>query len=100
MKHTQGKWRAVAQMPEGYSIETNDGKIIAFTQCDEDYNNENPITRSEEDANSTLIASAPEMANLLEWIIKEIETTPDTLSDALLGLIKIKSKSIIDNLNQ
>ena len=100
MKHTQGQWRAVAQMPEGYTIETNDGKIIAFTQCDEDYNNENPITRSEEDANSTLIASAPEMANLLEWIIKEIETTPDTLSDALLGLIKIKSKSIIDNLNQ
>lgn len=100
MKHTKGEWRAVAQMPEGYTIETNDGKIIAFTQCDEDYNNENPITRSEEDANSTLIAAAPEMANLLEWIIKEIETTPDTLSDALLGLIKIKSKSIIDNLNQ
>ena len=100
MKHTQGTWRAVAQMPEGYSIETNDGKVIAFTQCDEEYNNEDPITRSEEIANSTLIASAPEMANLLEWIIKEIETTPDTLSDALLGLIKIKSKLIIDNLNQ
>ena len=100
MKHTQGTWRAVAQMPEGYSIETNDGKVIAFTQCDEEYNNENPISRSEEVANSTLIAAAPEMANLLDWIINEIETTPDCLSDALLGLIKIKSKSIIDNLNQ
>lgn len=100
MKHTQGKWRAVAQMPEGYSIETNDGKVIAFTQCDEDYNNENPITRSEEDANSTLIAAAPEMANLLEWIINEIETTPDRLSDVLLGLIKLKAKSIVDNLNK
>ena len=100
MKHTQGQWRAVAQMPEGYSIETNDGKVIAFTQCDEDYNNENPITRSEEDANSTLIASAPEMANLLDWIINEIETTPDRLSDALLGLIKLKAKSIVDNLNK
>ncbi len=100
MKHTQGQWRAVAQMPEGYSIETNDGKIIAFTQCDEDYNNENPITRSEEDANSTLIASAPEMANLLDWIINEIETTPDCFSDALLGLIKLKAKNIVDNLNK
>jgi hypothetical protein len=29
MKHTQGNWNAVAQMPEGYSIETNDGKVIA-----------------------------------------------------------------------
>lgn len=100
MKHTQGQWRSVAQMPEGYTIETNDGKIIAFTQCDEEYNNENPITRSEEDANSTLIASAPEMANLLEWIINEIEKTPDCLSDALLGLIKLKAKNIVDNLNK
>ena len=100
MKHTQGQWRSVAQMPEGYTIETNDGKIIAFTQCDEEYNNENPISRSEEVANSTLIASAPDMANLLEWIITEIETTPDILSDALLGLIKLKAKHIVDNLNK
>ena len=100
MKYTKGKWRSVAQMPEGYTIETNDGKIIAFTQCDEDYNNENPITRLEEVANSTLIASAPEMADLLEWIITEIETTPDCLSDALLGLIKLKAKNIVDNLNK
>lgn len=100
MKHTQGQWRSVAQMPEGYTIETNDGKVIAFTQCDEEYNNEDPITRSEEIANSTLIASAPDMANLLEWIIAQIENTPDTLSNALLGLIKLKAKHMIDNLNK
>jgi hypothetical protein len=95
MKHTTGNWNAVAQMPEGYSIETNDGKVIAFTQCDEDYNSENPIIRAEEMANANLIAAAPEMLNLLEWIINEIENTPDCLSDALLGLIKIKADKAI-----
>jgi hypothetical protein len=95
MKHTTGQWKAVAQMPEGYSIETNEGKVIAFTQCDEDYNSENPIIRAEEMANANLIASAPEMLNLLEWIASEIENTPDCLSDALLGLIKIKANKAI-----
>jgi len=95
MKHTTGNWNAVAQMPEGYSIETNDGKVIAFTQCDEDYNSENPIIRAEELAHANLIAAAPEMLNLLEWIANEIENTPDCLSDALLGLIKIKADKAI-----
>jgi hypothetical protein len=95
MKHTTGNWNAVAQMPEGYSIETNEGKVIAFTQCDEDYNSENPIIRAEEMANANLIAAAPEMLNLLEWIINEIENTPDCLSDALLGMIKIKANKAI-----
>lgn len=95
MKHTTGNWNAVAQMPEGYSIETNDGKVIAFTQCDEDYNSENPIIRAEEMANANLIAAAPEMLNLLEWIADEIENTPDCLSDALLGMIKIKADKAI-----
>ena len=95
MKHTTGQWNAVAQMPEGYSIETNEGKVIAFTQCDEDYNSENPIMRAEEMANANLIAAAPEMLNLLEWIANEIENTPDCLSDALLGLIKIKADKAI-----
>jgi hypothetical protein len=58
MKHTTGNWNAVAQIPEGYSIETNDGKVIAFTQCDEDYNSENPIIRAEEMANANLIAAS------------------------------------------
>jgi hypothetical protein len=95
MKHTQAEWKAVAQMPEGYSIETNEGKVIAFTQCDEDYNSENPIIRAEEMANAKMIVAAPEMLNLLEWIANEIENTPDCLSDALLGMIKIKANKAI-----
>ena len=95
MKHTTGQWKAIAQMPEGYSIETNEGKVIAFTQCDEDYNSENPIIRAEEMANANLIAAAPEMLNLLEWIIKEIENTPWNFSESLLGLIKIKANKAI-----
>jgi hypothetical protein len=41
------------------------------------------------------INTASQMANLLEWIITEIENTPDCLSDALLGLIKIKADKAI-----
>jgi len=65
MKHTTGQWKAVAQMPEGYSIETNEGKVIAFTQCDEDYNSENPIIRAEEMANAKLIAASPKLLGAL-----------------------------------
>jgi hypothetical protein len=63
MKHTTGQWKAVAQMPEGYSIETNEGKVIAFTQCDEDYNSENPIIRAEEMANAKMIAASSDLYN-------------------------------------
>jgi hypothetical protein len=58
------------------------------------------VNLDEAKANASLITSAPDMANLLEWIIKEIETTPDILSDALLGLIKLKAKHIVDNLKK
>lgn len=30
------------------------------------------------------------MKDLLKWIVNEIETTPNELNDALLGLIKIR----------
>ncbi len=73
MKHTTGQWNAVAQMPEGYSIETNEGKVIAFTQCDEDYNSENPIIRAEEMANAKLIAAAPKLLEIVLKITEDIE---------------------------
>ena len=73
MKHTTGQWNAVAQMPEGYSIETNEGKVIAFTQCDEDYNSENPIIRAEEMANANLIAAAPKLLESCIELLSFIE---------------------------
>jgi hypothetical protein len=100
MKHTQEKWiKANTNQTFRFEIIGNGdchitNKAIAFIPKGSFVNDE------EAEANANLVAAAPEMANLLEWIIKEIETTPDCLSDALLGLIKIKSKSIIDNLNQ
>lgn len=42
------KWKAVAQMPNGYAIEDSKGRVIAFTQCDEGENDDNPITSQEE----------------------------------------------------
>jgi hypothetical protein len=45
--------------------------------------------------NATLIANAPKLLEILEEIVNEIETTPDELSDALLGLIKLKAERAI-----
>ena len=99
MKHTQGEWFISNQNNE-LKVKVRNTMMGTICTINEDYYNLDQDYNNEVEANANLIASAPEMANLLEWIIKEIETTPDTLSDALLGLIKIKSKSIIDNLNQ
>ena len=93
MKHTTGQWmqfkgnivtKSKSTLPIDY-----DSNICKMN-----------VNLDEAKANASLITSAPDMANLLEWIITEIETTPDCLSDALLGLIKLKAKSIIDNLNK
>jgi hypothetical protein len=60
------EWEAIAQMPNGYSIEDNKGRVIAMTQCDEDENDDNPITWQEEVENANLIASAPNLLNALQ----------------------------------
>lgn len=49
--------------------------------------------------NQKLIAAAPQMLDLLMYIEDEIETTPDSLSDALLGLIRIKCTNLLNGLN-
>ena len=61
----------------------------------------------EAEANAALIASAPilyrenkELKDLLKWVVNEIETTPDELSDALLGMIKIKSNQLLNRINK
>jgi hypothetical protein len=89
MKHTTGQWKAVAQMPEGYSIETNEGKVIAFTQCDEDYNSENPIMRAEEMANANLIAASPTMLETIIGIRHNIESNQNEI--IINGIIIPKS---------
>jgi hypothetical protein len=66
MKNTANKWKAIAQMPNGYAIEDCKGRVIAMTQCDEDDNDDNPITWQEEVKHANLIASAPELLEALE----------------------------------
>jgi len=46
--------------------------------------------------NARLLFQNKELKELLKWIVNEIETTPDELSDALLGLIKIKSNQLLN----
>ena len=52
------------------------------------------------EADAQLIAAAPDLLELLQWAVNEIESTPDELSDALLGLIKIKARKAIEKATQ
>ncbi len=71
-KHTDSPWEAVPQMPTGYTIENEQGQLIAVTQCDEEYNKENPVTQAEEVVNAELIASAPELLRMVYDLMKAI----------------------------
>lgn len=62
MKHTQGTWKVVAQMPDGYSIETNDGKVIAMVQSD---GIDTQSAQKQESCNARLIAAAPKLLEAL-----------------------------------
>jgi len=44
-----------------------------------------------------LIEENKNLRETLDWISKEITTTPDELSDALLGLIKIKIRQALNS---
>jgi vacuolar-type H+-ATPase subunit D/Vma8 len=99
MKHTQGQWFISNQNNE-LKVKVRNTMMGTICTINEDYYNLDQDYNNEVEANASLIASAPDMANLLEWIIAEIENTPDTLSNALLGLIKLKAKHMVDNLNK
>jgi len=49
---------------------------------------------------STLYKKNKEQIGLLKWVVNEIETTPDELSDALLGMIKIKCNQLLTRINK
>jgi len=49
---------------------------------------------------STLYKENKEQIDLLKWVVNEIETTPDELSDALLGMIKIKCNQLFTRINK
>jgi hypothetical protein len=66
------KWKAIAQMPNGYAIEDNKGRLIAMTQCDEYENDDNPITWQEEIAHANLIALAPQLLDAIVKISNEL----------------------------
>lgn len=65
MKHTQGQWKVVAQMPSGYTIENEKGQIIAIIDENGDMSKEEAI------ANAKLIAAAPELLKALRRLLTE-----------------------------
>ena len=95
-KHTKGNWAIVSQMPNGYTIENEQDKVICFSQCED----EDGEHTDEDMANLQLIKNAPKMLELLQFIVNEIETTPEDLNDALLGLIKLKTNKIINEISK
>ncbi len=94
MKHTQGNWNAVAQMPEGYSIETNDGKVIAFVQSDEIDTQE---CKKEESCNARLIAAAPKLLEALIQAQKLIEIARPYMPKTLRNADKFDFENIAAN---
>jgi hypothetical protein len=76
-KHTQGNWRIVSQMPNGYTIENEQGKLICFSQCED----EDGEHTDEDMANLALIKAAPEMLILIRDLKRSIERlTQDNIS--------------------
>lgn len=93
---TAGNWYG----KDGQIYPEETGKTLALIPYF-DANNE------EQKANQLLISQAPnlyrdnaQLKELLQWIVNEIETTPDELSDALLGMIKIKSNQLLNLINK
>ena len=66
--HTPGPWKAT--MAYGYRIEANGGKVVARlpTHC--------PLT-GEDPANAYLIAAAPELLDVCQMVLAEIDGNPD-----------------------
>ena len=88
-KHTSGEW--YAKDGQIYPLQT--GKTLCIIPY---FDKEN----EQQKADQTLIAAAPDLLELLQWAVNEIESTPDELSDALLGLIKLKAQKAIEKATQ
>jgi hypothetical protein len=84
-KHTLSELYA----KDGQIVAQETGKTIALIPYF-DKDNENHLMAQ------NLLAAAPDLLQTLKYIVNEIETTPDQLSDALLGLIKIKARQAMN----
>jgi hypothetical protein len=90
MKHTKGNWKVVSQMPNGYTIESETGKLICFSQCDD----ENGEHSDEDMANLDLIKAAPYMLAVLKEAVDHAHVY-DT-NPALIELFKAVIKEAIN----
>jgi hypothetical protein len=90
MKHTKGNWRIVAQMPDGYTIESETGKLICFGQTD----NEDCIFSDEDMANLSLIKAAPNMLSVLKEAVDHAHVY--NTNPALIELFKAVIKEAIN----
>jgi len=77
---------------EGFIYETKYGNTVAMLPY---FDKSDPQHLQ----NQKLIAASPQMLDLLMYIEDEIQTTPDSLSDALLGLIRVKCTRFLNELH-
>jgi hypothetical protein len=85
---TQGTWKVVSQMPNGYTIENEKGQVIAFLE-DDAYENNDPntvINDKEAYANAKLMATSSDMLSALKEAVDHAHVY-DT-SPALIELFK------------
>lgn len=100
-KRTQGEWSF-------YHLDTPDAKFVMCKSPNAETFDKviAEISLTNKDKESTANAeyitlsvnNFQSVCELLEYFIKEIENTPDDLSDSLLGLIKLKSQQVLNNI--
>jgi len=90
-KHTQGSWGIVSQMPNGYTIENEQGKLICFSQCED----EDGEHTDEDMANLQLIKNAPQMLQMLKDLIYTLQ-----IADLQYTANYIKAKELLNEISK
>jgi DUF438 domain-containing protein len=98
-ERTQGEWDIIEEentVSKYRMYSTKDGANILWIDSDEE-----EIEKEKANINYTALAvnNLNQLAKFAEWIVKEIETTPDELTDALLGLIKLKANEALNKIS-
>ena len=99
---TQGNWATIERGAKASLrlYANDDSQKVHVLDC---YSFASGIKEEEAEANTQYTAIAVnnlhQLAAFAEWAINEIETTPDELSDALLGMIKIKAKQALSRIS-
>ena len=80
-----------------YCITSSDGEGMEDFICI--FKKEYPNQEANAQYTALAVNNLNQLAEFAEWVVKEIETTPDELTDALLGLIKLKANEALNKIS-